>query len=118
MQPDLRDGFKHSLAGLASAPVMVTSWHLNGRGPSTSPFPCPRGRQLVTLKDAANYIQKLPKAEQLLEEWQAAVEALLLVVELSGPTMMARIGVMRALNRHVEWTFTRQHMLRDISPTL
>ncbi len=63
------------------------------------PIPLPRGRQLVTLK---NYIQKLPKAEQDLEEWQAAVEALLLVVEFDGPTMMARIGVMRALNRHVE----------------
>ena len=50
---------------------------------------------------AANYIQKLPKAEQDLEEWQAAVEALLLVVELNGPTMMTRIGVMRALNRHL-----------------
>ena len=42
---------------------------------------------------------KLPKAEQDLEEWHAAVEALLLVVELNGPTMMARIGIMRALNR-------------------
>jgi len=63
------------------------------------PIPRPRGRQLVTLK---NYIQKLPKAEQDLEQWQAAVEALLLVVEFDGPTMMARIGVMRALNRHVE----------------
>ena len=57
------------------------------------------GRQLVTLKDAAKYIQKLPNAEQHLEEWQAAVEALLLIVELNGPTMMARIGIMRALNR-------------------
>jgi hypothetical protein len=70
------------------------------------PIPLPRGRHLVTLKDAANYIQKLPKAEQDLEEWQAAVEALLLVVELSGPTMMARIGVMRALNRNVERVFS------------
>jgi hypothetical protein len=66
------------------------------------PIPLPRGRQLVTLKHAAEYIQKLPKVEQHLEEWQAAVEALLLVVELDGPTMMARIGMMRALNRHVE----------------
>jgi len=63
------------------------------------PIPLPRGRQLITLKDAANYIQKLPKAEQDVDEWQAAVEALLLVVELDGPTMVARIGVMRALNR-------------------
>jgi hypothetical protein len=73
--------------------------------PFDDPIPLPRGRQLVTLKDAATYIQKLPKAEQLLEEWQAAVEALLLVVELDGPTMMARIGMMRALNRHVRREF-------------
>jgi hypothetical protein len=65
------------------------------------PIPLPRGRQLVTLEDAAKYIQKLPKAEQQLEEWQAAVEAMLLVVKYNGPTMMARIGFMRALNRHV-----------------
>jgi hypothetical protein len=39
------------------------------------PISLPRGRQLITLKDAANYIQTLPKAEQDLEEWQAAVEA-------------------------------------------
>jgi len=73
--------------------------------PFDDPIPLPRGRQLVTLRDAANYIQKLPKAEQDLEEWQAAVEALLLVVELNGPTMIARIGVMRALNQNVERTF-------------
>ena len=69
------------------------------------PIPLSRGRQLVTLKDAANYIQKLPKAEQDLEEWQTAVETLLLVVELNGPTMMARIGMLRALNPNVERVF-------------
>jgi hypothetical protein len=66
-----------------------------------------KSRQLVTLKDAARYIQKLPKAEQQIEEWQTAVEVLILVAESNGgPTMMARIGVMRALNRHVERVFT------------
>jgi hypothetical protein len=65
------------------------------------PIPLPGGRQFVTLKDAAEDIQKLPEAEQQLEEWQTAVEALLLVVELNGLTMMARIGIMRALNRHL-----------------
>jgi hypothetical protein len=73
--------------------------------PFDDPIPLPHGRQLVTLKNAAEHIQKLPKAEQDLEEWQAAVEALLLVVELSGPTMMARIGFMRALNLNVERVF-------------
>jgi hypothetical protein len=38
------------------------------------PIPLQRGRQLVTLEDAAKYIQKLAKAEQQLAEWQAAVE--------------------------------------------
>jgi len=77
--------------------IMTSNWSR----PFDDPIPLPRGRQLVTLEDAANYIQKLPKAEQDLEEWQAAVEALLLVVELNGPTMMARIGMLRALNRNV-----------------
>ncbi len=45
------------------------------------PIPLPSGRQLVTLKDAATYITKLPKAE----EWQAAIEALMLVAR-GGPT--------------------------------
>ena len=69
---------------------------------SHSPAPRSPARHL---KNAAEHIQKLPKAEQDLEEWQAAVEALLLVVELSGPTMMARIGFMRALNLNVERVF-------------
>jgi hypothetical protein len=69
------------------------------------PIPLPRGRQLVTLADAGNYITKLPKAEHEASEWQAAVEALILVATAGGPTMFARIGVMRALNRHVELVF-------------
>ena len=57
------------------------------------------GRKLVTLEDAGNYITKLPKAEHEAAEWQAAMEALILVATSGGPTMFARIGVMRALNR-------------------
>ena len=34
-----------------------------------------------------------------------AMLALVLVPEHDGPTMFARIGVMRALNRHVERVF-------------
>jgi hypothetical protein len=64
------------------------------------PIPLPRGRQLVTLKDAGTYITKLPKAEQKLAEWQIAMQALLLVVEQNGPTMFARIGMMQALQRN------------------
>jgi hypothetical protein len=66
------------------------------------PIPLPRGRTLVTLEDAGNYITKLPKAEHEAAEWRAAMEALILVATSGGPTMFARIGVMRALHRHVE----------------
>jgi hypothetical protein len=69
------------------------------------PIPLPKGRRLVTLKDAGTYITKLPKAEHTAPEWQAAMEALILVATLGGPTMFARIGIMRALNRHVERVF-------------
>ncbi|WP_247522485.1 hypothetical protein [Bradyrhizobium sp. 190] len=60
--------------------------------------------KLLTLKDAADYITKLPKKESDLPEWQTAIDVLLLCSR-SGPTMMARIGVMKALNRHVERVF-------------
>ncbi len=69
------------------------------------PIELPKGKPLFTLRDAATYIMKLPKAEHDAAEWQAAMEALLLVAESGGPTMFARIGVMRALNRRVERKF-------------
>lgn len=58
------------------------------------------GRELVTLRDAGEYVAALPKKEHGAPEWRAAMEALLLVAELGGPTLFARIGIMRALNRH------------------
>jgi hypothetical protein len=64
-----------------------------------------QSNRLVTLEDAGNYITKLPKAEHTAPEWQAAMECLILVAEKNGPTMMARIGVMKALNRHVVCEF-------------
>jgi hypothetical protein len=73
--------------------------------PFEDPIDLPGRRQLVILQDAADYIMKLPKAEQAAPEWQAATEALILVAELGGPTMFGRIGVMRALNRNVERAF-------------
>jgi len=73
--------------------------------PFEDPIPLPNGLQLLTLKDAADHIMTLSKAEHSAPEWQAAMEALILVAETGGPTMLARIGVMRALNRHVERVF-------------
>jgi hypothetical protein len=60
--------------------------------PFEDPIPLPRRRQLVTLKDAADYITRLPKAEQNLPEWQAAIAALIMAAEDRGPLMHARVG--------------------------
>jgi hypothetical protein len=65
----------------------------------TEPIELPKGKKLVTLRDAALYITELPKAEHDAVEWQAAMEALILVAEQDGPTMFVRIGVMRGMNR-------------------
>jgi len=63
------------------------------------PIPLPSGRKLVTLLDAATYATKFPKKEADTAEWQAAIESLMLVATSGGPTLLARIGVMRALRR-------------------
>jgi hypothetical protein len=64
------------------------------------------GRELVTLRDAADDIMKLPKAEQTLEEWPAAIGCLIGAAEGRDFMMQARIGVLRALNRNIERTLT------------
>jgi hypothetical protein len=82
--------------------VQISSREPKGwKRPFEEPIPLPQGRQLVTLEDAGKYITKLPKAEHEAPEWQTAMEVLMIVARLNGPTMMARIGVMKALNRHV-----------------
>jgi hypothetical protein len=84
------------------------------------PIELPGRKPLVTLRDAAQYIIKLPKVERDVEEWQAAMQALMLVAEQHGPTMFARIGVMRAINRHIERVFDpsrkEQHWGRQATP--
>ena len=64
----------------------------------------PDGRKLLTLKDAADYITKLPRSESDRHEWRTAIEVLMLCSR-GGDPMLARIGIMKALNRHVERVF-------------
>jgi hypothetical protein len=82
---------------------------MGGKGgwsrPFDDPIDLPRGRQLLTLKDAADYIMKLKKAEQKLEEWQTAVRCLIGAAKGRDFMMHARIGALRALHRNVERVF-------------
>ena len=45
------------------------------------PIVLPDGRKLLTLRDAAEYITELPKAEHDAADWQVAMETLLLVAD-------------------------------------
>jgi hypothetical protein len=80
---------------------MTDGWSRKFEEPIVIPPRGPRGkpRELITLKDAGQFIAKLPKAEHTAMEWQTAMEALLLAVR-GAPTMLARIGIMKALHRH------------------
>ena len=74
--------------------------------PFEDPITLPDGRTLSTLRDAASYLMALPGKTRQSDEWQAAIKALLMAAENRGPLMHARIGMLRALNRHVERTFS------------
>ncbi|BBC00195.1 hypothetical protein [Bradyrhizobium elkanii] len=63
------------------------------------PIELPDGRVLVTLHDAASYIQKLSKAEHDLPHWQTAVEHLIYGAERAPAWMFfARVAFMQALH--------------------
>ena len=65
------------------------------------PIILPDGRELLTLRDAAEYIAALPKAEHDAADWQLAMETLLSVAERGALEMLARIAVTKALYRRI-----------------
>jgi hypothetical protein len=66
--------------------------------PFDQPVPLPRGAPARTLRDAANYIKKLPKLEHDRAEWRFAVQMLIDASEDRGPMFFARIGINRAVD--------------------
>jgi hypothetical protein len=67
--------------------------------PFDEPIALHGGRKLVTLQQAADYVIKLPDAQQKQPHWQLAVENLINAAETGGGWLMfARIAMLRALN--------------------
>lgn len=62
------------------------------------PIPLPDGRELRTLREAADYILALPGHTRQSEPWQIAAQMLLTVAEGRGPLMFADIGMRRAIH--------------------
>jgi hypothetical protein len=67
--------------------------------PFEDPIILPDGRELITLKSAADYIMKLPKVEQKHEKWQTAIRCLIGAAEGRDFLMHARISVLRATHK-------------------
>ncbi len=59
----------------------------------------------LVLHDKPVRLANMRTPEQNLEPWQTAVEALIKAAEDRGPVMHSRIGMLRALNRHIERVF-------------
>jgi hypothetical protein len=63
------------------------------------PIPLPDGRELRTLRDAAEYIASLPERENDTPEWRTALTVLMINIEHGGDTTLLRMSIMRALDR-------------------
>ena len=62
------------------------------------PITTPDGLTLLTLRDAGEYMQALPRAKSQRPEWQTAAEMLLEAVKGKGPLMFAEIAMRKAVN--------------------
>jgi hypothetical protein len=72
--------------------------------PFAQPVPLPEGPPAQTLRDAADYVRKLPLSERDCQEWRLAVQMLIDAAEDRGPVLFARMGIVRALEARVERT--------------
>ena len=68
--------------------------------PFDQPVPLPSGPSARTLRDAGNYIRNLPESERNTPEWRLAIQMLIDAAEDRGPMLFARIGMLRATERH------------------
>ena len=87
--------------------IRVTSWSdaVSWDRPFGQPVALPGGRPARTLRDAGDYIRKLPQSERDTPEWRLAIQMLIDAGEDRGPILFATMGMERALNRKVDRSF-------------
>ena len=65
------------------------------------PIKLPGGGRLFTLKHAIAWLaNEVPQSEHTMKEVQTAARCVNEAAENNGPMMLARIGMMEAINRH------------------
>jgi hypothetical protein len=73
--------------------------------PFDRPVPLPKGAPARTLRDAADFIRKLPKVEQDRAEWQIALDLVIDAAENRGPIMFAKMAILEAVRRKGECVY-------------
>jgi hypothetical protein len=66
------------------------------------PVKLPNGRMASTLREAGQFISRLPKAEHEQKAWQTAMHCLIEAAEKRGPISFARMGMLRAIHGEEE----------------
>jgi len=82
------------------------------------PIILPKRKPLVALRDAAQYIIKLPKAERELTQWETAIEWLMLVREHGGDPMVPHIATVKALQQREPKAAPRRKPAKAYEPLL
>jgi hypothetical protein len=70
--------------------------------PFDQPVPLPNGPPARTLRDAADYVARLPRLECDRREWRLAVQLLIDAAEDRSPMMFAKMGMQRAMERRAD----------------
>lgn len=73
--------------------------------PFDQPVPLTKGAPARTLRDAADFIRKLPKVEQDRAAWQIALDLVIDAAENRGPMMLAKMAILEAASRKGERVF-------------
>jgi hypothetical protein len=73
--------------------------------PFDEPIELPNGKTARTLRQAAGYVTKLPKAEHEHKAWQTAMHCLIEAAEKRGPISFARMGMLQAIYKDDEPLF-------------
>jgi hypothetical protein len=85
--------------GLDRQPMLRPAKAMSWDRPFDQPIPLPSGLTARTLRDAANYIARLPKSEHDDLKWRLAVQMLIDAAEDRGPMMFAKMGMLRAMEQ-------------------
>lgn len=69
------------------------------------PVELPNGKLARTLREAGQYITKLPESEHTHKAWQTAMHCLIEAAEKRGPISFARMGMLQAIYKDDEPLF-------------